>query len=76
MNAEKKTRIKRSACGEEPATVLSSRILNRALLASQMLLSRVRLPVLEVIENLVDMQVQTPKAPYFGFESYISLALF
>jgi hypothetical protein len=41
-----------------------------------MLLSRVRLPVLEVIENLVDMQVQTPKAPYFGFESYISLALF
>jgi hypothetical protein len=66
MNASRKTRDKGSASGEEPATVLSSRVLNRALLARQMLLSRVKLSVLEVIEKLVGMQAQAPNAPYFG----------
>jgi hypothetical protein len=65
MNAVKKTRNKGSASEE----VLHSRVLNRALLARQMLLSRVKLPVLEVIEKLVGMQAQAPNAPYFGLWS-------
>lgn len=46
--------------------VLSTRALNRALLARQMLLNRVNLPVLDAIECLVGIQAQDPNAPYFS----------
>lgn len=46
--------------------IMGQRALNRALLARQMLLERRSLPALEVIEHLVGMQAQAPKAPYIG----------
>ena len=48
------------------ANVLDSKALNRAMLARQMLLSRVKLPVLDAIERLVGLQAQAPNAPYFA----------
>ncbi|HEX6475585.1 MAG TPA: winged helix DNA-binding domain-containing protein [Candidatus Limnocylindria bacterium] len=45
-------------------TVLSTRALNRSLLARQMLLERVELPAERVMEHLVGIQAQEPPDPY------------
>lgn len=49
--------------------VLSSRALNRALLARQSLLQRSKLTALALIEQLAGLQSQTPNPPYFGLWS-------
>jgi Winged helix DNA-binding domain len=48
-----------------PDVVLSRRALNRALLARQMLLERVDLPIERAIEHLVALQAQEPWDPYY-----------
>jgi hypothetical protein len=46
--------------------VLSTRALNRALLARQHLIERVDWPAERMIEHLVGLQAQAPNPPYFG----------
>ncbi|MWC27120.1 winged helix DNA-binding domain-containing protein [Paenibacillus sp. MMS18-CY102] len=52
--------------GAAESAVMGTRALNRALLARQMLLHRVKLSPLEAIEQLVGLQAQSPHAPYYA----------
>lgn len=46
--------------------VLTTRRLNRATLARQLLLERVRMDVRDAVEHLVGLQAQAPKPPYYA----------
>ena len=53
-------------------TLLTTRALNRALLARQMLLARETLTALEAIERLVAMQAQVARPPFVGLWTRLS----
>lgn len=54
--------------GEE----LSTRALNRALLARQQLIERVNWPAMRMISHLAGLQAQAPNPPYFGLWSRLA----
>jgi hypothetical protein len=54
------------------ADVVTTRALNRALLARQLLLDRADLPVLGAVHHLVGLQAQLPLNPYVGLWSRLA----
>ncbi len=52
--------------------VLTSRELNRATLARQLLLERAELPPLDAVRHLVGLQSQVPRNPYTGLWSRLA----
>ena len=52
--------------------VLSTRVLNRTLLARQHLLERASMPAIGMVEHLVGMQAQIPTNPYLGLWSRLA----
>jgi hypothetical protein len=52
--------------------VLTIRQLSRATLERQLLLRRVRMPVLRAVEELIGLQGQDPKPPYYGLAARLA----
>ena len=52
-------------------TVLDTRALNRAMLARQLLLDRVDMPVLDAVAHLCGLQAQEPQEPFVGLWSRV-----
>jgi hypothetical protein len=55
-----------------PGSILTTRHLNRALLARQMLLARERRPIIGAVEHLVALQAQVARPPFVGLWTRLS----